>query len=75
MALPQTACLALPGPYGPVPGTSAGRAWYLEKDEEQDPAVRFKTCALPVAVSCAVSAAGLCVCGTQPVLMQGHSPC
>lgn len=33
MALPQTACLALPGPLGPVPGTPRGRAWFAEEDE------------------------------------------
>ncbi|KAA6426411.1 MAG: hypothetical protein FRX49_03522, partial [Trebouxia sp. A1-2] len=35
MALPQTACLALPGPIGPVPGTPNGRAWYNEEDEDE----------------------------------------
>ncbi|DBA84147.1 TPA: hypothetical protein ACH3X1_006618 [Trebouxia sp. C0004] len=35
MALPQTACLALPGPIGPVPGTPNGRAWYSEEDEDE----------------------------------------
>ena len=34
MSLPQTACLALPGPLGPVPGTTFGRAWYSEDDED-----------------------------------------
>lgn len=34
MALPQTACLALPGPIGPVLGTPTGRAWYNEEDED-----------------------------------------
>ena len=33
MALPQTACLALPGPLGPVIGTPNGRAWFDEEDE------------------------------------------
>lgn len=33
MALPQTACLALPGPLGPVAGTPNGRAWFDEEDE------------------------------------------
>lgn len=40
MALPQTACLALPGPIGPVPGTPTGRAWYNEEDEEEHATVR-----------------------------------
>ena len=35
MALPQTACLALPGPLGPVPGTPKGRAWFREEDEAE----------------------------------------
>ena len=35
MALPQTACLALPGPMGPVPGTPTGRAWFDEEDEAE----------------------------------------
>ncbi|DBB02306.1 TPA: hypothetical protein ACH3X3_011319 [Trebouxia sp. C0006] len=37
MALPQTACLALPGPIGRVPGTPNGRAWYSEEDEDKSP--------------------------------------
>ena len=41
MALPQTACLALPGPIGPVLGTPMGRAWYNEEDEDDGPTVRF----------------------------------
>lgn len=40
MALPQTACLALPGPIGPVPGTPTGRAWYQEEDEAEHATVR-----------------------------------
>lgn len=35
MALPQTACLALPGPLGPVAGTPNGRAWFDEEDEAE----------------------------------------
>ncbi|KAL3131160.1 hypothetical protein ABBQ38_000465 [Trebouxia sp. C0009 RCD-2024] len=35
MALPQTACLALPGPLGPVLGTPTGRAWFHEEDEAE----------------------------------------
>ena len=35
MALPQTACLALPGPLGPVLGTPTGRAWFDEEDEAE----------------------------------------
>ena len=35
MELPQTACLVLPGPLGPVPGTPQGRAWFDEEDEEE----------------------------------------
>lgn len=37
MALPQTACLALPGPLGPVPGTPSGRAWFDEEAEAEVP--------------------------------------
>ena len=41
MALPQTACLALSGPIGPVPGTPNGRAWYSEEDENESLTVRL----------------------------------
>ena len=44
MALPQTACLALPGPIGPVPGTPNGRAWYSEEDEDESPTVSITIC-------------------------------
>jgi len=43
MALPQTACLALPGPIGPVPGTPNGRAWYTEEDEDESATVSMTT--------------------------------
>ncbi len=43
MSLPQTACLALPGPIGPVPGTPNGRAWYVEEDEEEPSPVTLLT--------------------------------
>lgn len=43
MALPQTACLALPGPIGPVPGTPNGRAWYNEEDEDESLTVSMTT--------------------------------
>ncbi len=46
MALPQTACLALPGPIGPVPGTPNGRAWYSEEDEDESPTVSIILCLL-----------------------------
>ncbi len=44
MVLPQTACLALPGPIGPVPGTPNGRAWYSEEDDDGSFTVRLTLC-------------------------------
>ena len=42
MALPQTACLALPGPLGPVLGTLNGAAWFGEDDEAE--AIQVQAC-------------------------------
>lgn len=61
MALPQTACLALPGPLGPVPGTPHGRAWFSEEDEAEVEEVQASL-ALPF-VSAEVHG-----CGVKPLL-------
>lgn len=59
MALPQTACLALPGPLGPVLGTSKGRAWFDEEDEaeaiEVQAGTHFGIC--PCSTSCTARSA------------------
>lgn len=62
MALPQTACLALPGPLGPVAGTPRGRAWFDEEDEAEATEVQTS------------SGIGICCCSNRCTACSATAP-